>query len=57
VAVTASAGVPVPPLRLELDWPLLVGSALVYLVLGSLVVIAATAPAFRARAGRPGEAA
>jgi hypothetical protein len=57
VAVTASAGVPVPPLRLELDWPLLVASALLYLVLGSLVVVAATAPAFRARAGRPGEAA
>ena len=31
--------------------------ALVDLVLGSLVVVAATAPAFRARAGRPGEAA
>jgi hypothetical protein len=56
VAVTASAGVPVPPLRLGLDWPLLAGSAALYLVLGALVVAAATAPAFRGRAGRPGEA-
>jgi hypothetical protein len=48
VTLTAGAGSPQPPLRLELDWPVLLLGLVVYFVAAGVVVGAATRRAFRA---------
>jgi ABC-type antimicrobial peptide transport system permease subunit len=49
VAVTAGSGDAEPPLRLTLDWPLIVGAAAAYALAAALIVGGVTAGAFRRR--------
>jgi hypothetical protein len=49
VAVTAGSGNAEPPLRLTLDWPLVVGAIAAYGLVAFLIVGAVTAGAFRRR--------
>ena len=56
VSVTASAALPEPPLELVFDWRLIIGAIVVYAVLATLLVYAATSLHERAPA-RAAEAA
>ncbi len=57
VTLTANAGAPQPPLRLVVDWPLVLGGALAYATLTGALVATLTWNAFRREAvGRVSEA-
>ncbi len=55
VAVTASGEMPVPPLVLRADWPVVVASVALVAAGAVLLVLAVTRLAFRERSVRPGE--